>query len=176
MQRIQRQDQAEQVRIALSMFPSNIARLLQGVDIFFGDPIFAGLHPHGGVAGYRMSDGTPYTYGECLHFCQVHNQVHRPASVRVPTVVVPPGVWLDTWGLCHEFAHALDWGLSLPSQSLAVAPVTRYAGKNPAEAFAEAVAALVATPDSRYFRSSSYRSWFMAKAPEFLAFFEKLEG
>lgn len=169
----QRQNQAERVRIALELFPPNLKASLESVDLFFGDPLFCGLHHNNNIAGKRRN-GTPFTYKECLHYTQVHNQSHLAAYRRAPTVVVPPAVDFDTWDLCHEFGHVIDQRLSLPSESLAVAPITRYAATNPSEAFAEAVAALVATTDTRRFRSDSFSSWLRKNCPEFLVLFDAL--
>lgn len=165
MRRIQNQRQAEAIARGLAFFPSELRRRVEGVDVFFGDPIFAGLHRDGRVAGKR-ADGSPFTLREAAHF--TWPDPHPWFDVDRPTIVVPYRQTITPWDVVHEFAHALDYFLGRPSARLRVAPITRYAQTSPTESFAEATSAWL-TAHHLHARDG-WRAWIRRWAPQFPAF------
>jgi hypothetical protein len=132
--------------MALNWLPKPIARRLECVHFFMGDPVFAGLHQLE-VAEDGGSYRTPAQY--VSEACQTH----RPRSARRPTIVLP--FWpVRTETLVHELGHALD---DVLEYEWLAKPVSSRGLADPYEAFAEAFTAWVGLPSYQIARDRLYR-------------------
>jgi len=126
---------AELILASFDRLPPGMARRLENTHFFTGtSPIYAGLFDY-----EKTTDGRSYHTEWCVAYSHHLKKLSR--KYRETTIIMPehsPGGYpmaLLPMILIHELGHVLDEILGFCHIAL---PVTKYAGVNREEAFAEA--------------------------------------
>lgn len=157
---------AEAIAAAIAGLPGPIRTHLARVRLVTGyDPAFLGLH--GEKAG-----GDSRAYASTSHCVWPHNLLHRPASDRPITVVLPGDDAHDPQIVLHELGHALDAAIGWYRDP--VIPLDSYAARNRREAFATAFQSWATLTPSTAWRFFHDREFLLKHDPRTATFLDRL--